>query len=672
MIGTDFSLAFDPLLPVWALAALAALMVLGLVASLPARAIGWPWRALPDVLLALVDDTRSQEIGDRAERKAAALADLERVAAETPSLELREIRVKEAGDDGGTRLLSALDEALATVPPGRLAGIVAITDGQLHDPPDTSLPDPGAPVHVLLTGERNAFDRRIAMIQAPGFAIVDRAVALRFRVSEAGTSTSAQDRVEVAIRLNGQPIERRMVSVGQIETLEITPDHAGEAIVELEIAPQEGELTLANNRAVATLNAVRDRLQVLLISGEPHPGERTWRRFLKFDPSVDLIHFTILRPPEKQDRTPLRELSLITFPVRELFEVKLHDFDLVIFDRYRRRGVLPLRYIANIVDYVRNGGALLVAAGPTFATPLSLYNTPLRDALPGAPTGRVTERRFLPKLTEAGRRHPITDSLTGGQSDEPRWGPWFRQVEVDALRGTVLMEGAEDRPLLILDRFGEGRVAQILSDHLWLWARDYEGGGPQAELLRRLAHWLMKEPELEENVLRAAADRGRIEITRRSLEPEDRPVKVVAPSGREQTIGLSEDGRGRATAAIEIQESGLYRILDGETATLVGAGPLNPVELADPRADEARLAPLATASGGGLVWLEELDGPLSYRRTRPGRDQHGRDAAGPWLGLVRNDAYAVDSLRRATLVPGPLGLALALGFMLLAWWREGR
>ncbi|MDA0704924.1 MAG: hypothetical protein O3A96_17060, partial [Proteobacteria bacterium] len=550
--------------------------------------------------------------------------------------------------------------------------VVAITDGRIHDPLDAPLPDPGAPVHVLLTGERNAFDRRITIVQAPGFAIVDRPVALRFRVTETGEAPAGSGKVPVAIRLNGRPIEGRAVSLGQTETLEITPDHAGEAIVELEIAPQEGELTLANNRTVATLNAVRDRLKVLLISGEPHPGERTWRRFLKSDPSVDLVHFTILRPPEKQDRTPLRELSLITFPVRELFEVKLRDFDLVIFDRYRRRGVLPLRYLANIVEYVRNGGALLVAVGPTFATPLSLYNTPLRDALPGAPTGRVVERRFLPKLTEAGRRHPITDSLPGGQSDEPRWGPWFRQIEVDAQRGTVLMEGAEDRPLLILDRFGEGRVAQILSDQLWLWARDYEGGGPQAELLRRLSHWLMKEPELEENVLRAVVDRGQIEITRRSMEPEDRPVKVFSPSGRERTVTLDEAGHGRAKATIEIEESGLYRILDGEATTLVAAGPLNPDELADPRADETRLAPLAAASGGGLVWLAEDEGAPTYRRTRPGRDQQGRDAAGPWLGLVRNDAYAVDNLRRATLVPAPLGLALALGFLLLAWWREGR
>ncbi|MBT6116247.1 MAG: hypothetical protein HOH66_00085, partial [Rhodospirillaceae bacterium] len=598
MTATDFSVDFAPLLPEWGLITLAGLMALGLLASLPARAGGWPWRALaaaaillvlanpqalieersalPDVLLALVDDSGSQKIGDRPARTETALAELERIAEGDPSLELRTALVKDAGDGGGTRLLAALDETLAAMPRERLAAIVAITDGRIHDPLDVPIRNLDAPIHVLLTGERHAFDRRITIVQAPGFAIVDRPVALRFRVMEAGGAPAAESEAAVVIRLDGRVVERRTAAIGRTETLEVTPEHAGELIVELEIPPREGELTLANNRAVTVLNAVRDRLKVLLISGEPHPGERTWRRFLKSDPSVDLIHFTILRPPEKQDRTPLRELSLITFPVRELFEVKLHDFDLVIFDRYRRRGVLPLRYVANIVEYVRGGGAVLVAVGPTFATPLSLYNTPLREALPGAPTGRVVERRFLPRLTESGRRHPITDNLAGGRSDEPRWGPWFRQIEVDAQRGTVLMEGAEGRPLLILDRFGEGRVAQILSDHLWLWARDYEGGGPQAELLRRLSHWLMKEPELEEDVLRATADRDRIEILRRSLEPLDRPVTVFSPSGQEDTLRLIETGQGRATATLEIEESGLYRIVDGDRETLVAAGALNP------------------------------------------------------------------------------------------------
>ena len=98
------------------------------------------------------------------------------------------------------------------------------------------------------------------------------------------------------------------------------------------------------------INGVRDRLRVLLVSGEPHAGERTWRNLLKSDASVDLVHFTILRPPEKQDGVPVDELSLIAFPTRELFIEKIEDFDLIIFDRYRRRGILPSLYLENIAQ----------------------------------------------------------------------------------------------------------------------------------------------------------------------------------------------------------------------------------------------------------------------------------------------------------------------------------
>ena len=290
---------------------------------------------------------------------------------------------------------------------------------------------------------------------------------------------------------------------------------------------------------------MRDRLRVLLVTGEPHPGERVWRNILKSDPSVDLVHFTILRPPEKQDGTPIRELSLIAFPIRELFDAKLDDFDLIIFDRYSRRGVIPEAYLENIARYVRNGGALLEAAGPNFGTPMSLSRTPLGAILPAEPTGDVYEEGFKPQVTALGRRHPVTADLPGAgpRGGEPSWGRWFRQVDARAHRGVTVMTGDRGEPLLVLDRVGKGRVAQLLSDEMWLWARGFEGGGPQAELLRRLAYWLMKEPDLEENDLRAAVDGDRLVVTRQSLEPDDRPVTVTAPDGSKQQPEAGPDDR---------------------------------------------------------------------------------------------------------------------------------
>ena len=151
------------------------------------------------------------------------------------------------------------------------------------------------------------------------------------------------------------------------------------------------ELTLDNNRALFTINGVRDRLRVLLVSGEPYQGERAWRNLLKSDPAIDLVHFTILRTPQKDDFTPVRELSLIVFPMRELFEQKLKEFDLIIFDRYKSGNLITRDYFRNIAEYVKGGGALLVSVGPVFATQRSLYRTPLGAMLPAAPLGDVLE-----------------------------------------------------------------------------------------------------------------------------------------------------------------------------------------------------------------------------------------------------------------------------------------
>jgi hypothetical protein len=394
-----------------------------------------------------------------------------------------------------------------------------------------------------------------------------------------------------------------------------------------------------------------------------------WRNILKSDPSVDLVHFTILRPPEKQDGTPIRELSLIAFPIRELFDVKLEDFDLIIFDRYSRRGIIPQAYIENVVRYVRNGGAFLEAAGPSFGTPMSLFRTPLGEILPTEPTGNVDEEGFKPQLTEQGRRHPVTEDLPGAgkPGETPGWGRWFRQVDARVHRGTTIMNGDHGEPLLVLDRVGKGRVAQLLSDQMWLWARGFEGGGPQGELLRRLAYWLMKEPDLEENDLRAAIDGDRLVVTRQSLEADDRPVTVTAPDGTTASLTLTPDSGGRSTGSLAITQMGLYRVSDGSHTALAAAGPLNPIEYADVRTTAEKLGPMARASGGGVFWVGDGTVP-EIRRVAPGRVASGHN----WLGLRENGDYLVAGFSETPLFPALAALSLAIGLLLAAWRREGR
>ncbi len=685
------SIAFAPLFD-WILLAAAgglALAVLAACALTRARGLGWRtlalaalWLALanpslveeereaiPDLVTIVVDESDSQKIDGRRARSEEALEKLTASLEKLDDLDIRIVRAGAeqgavAGSGEGTRLFEALGRSLSSTSRRRMAGTVLLTDGQVHDVPgaEDALPFAG-PLHVLLNGRRGEHDRILFVDKAPSYGLVGSKAQIEIRVEDAA---AAGGLARIAIARDGKPVRRLDATIGAARTIEVEIDRAGSNIFELEVDSRPGELTGANNRNVVEISGVRERLRVLLVSGEPHPGGRVWRNFLKADPSVDLVHFTILRPPEKLDATPVRELSLIAFPIRELFEVKLEDFDLIIFDRYRRRGVLPSIYLDNIARFVEGGGAVLEVAGPGFASALSLYQTPLGAILPGAPTGHVFERGFKPLVSDIGERHPVTADLFGAAGTRSRWGRWFRQVEVGAARGTTLMLGADERPLLIVDRVGEGRVAQLLSDHIWLWARGFETGGPHSEILRRLSHWLMKEPDLEEIDLRVAAGRGGLTITRRSLERDHPPVEVTAPSGATTAVELAEEGGGRARATLLPDEMGLYRVSDGERTALAAVASPNPVEFADMRGTADRLAGIAARTGGGIAWL--ADGLPSFRRVRPDRLASGTG----WMGLVANRDYRVTSITEVPLLPPLAVLLLGVGVLMLAWRREGR
>jgi uncharacterized membrane protein len=704
--GSAYTLATAPLLPWWAIAVLAAACVLALALGAWRRARGVVWRGaalamlltilvnpslveekrspLRDVAIIVVDESPSQTIGNRHDATEAALASLTERLGHERDLDVRVVRAGKpqpgSGDDG-TKLFAAVNRTMSDIPRQRLAAVIMITDGQVHDlpvaEPAAAAQDLGAPLHVLLSGHPDEGDRRLVVSQAPSFGLVGKEMPLSIRVedlpldsTDGGASRAGPERMaRLTWRKDGGGPHQAMVPVGRDIPVAIPIDHGGSNVVELEVEPGPRELTLVNNRAVVVVNGVRDRLRVLLVSGEPHAGERVWRNILKSDPSVDLVHFTIMRPPEKQDGTPIRELSLIAFPIRELFDVKLDEFDLIIFDRYSRRGIIPQAYIENVVRYVRNGGAFLEAAGPTFGTPMSLFRTPLGEILPTEPTGNVDEEGFKPQLSDLGRRHPVTEDLSGAgkPGETPTWGRWFRQVEARAHRGTTVMTGDHGEPLLVLDRVGKGRVAQLLSDQMWLWARGFEGGGPQAELLRRLAYWLMKEPDLEENDLRATVEGDRLVVTRQSLQPDDRPVTVTAPDGTSTSLALASEGGGRSSATQPISQMGLYRVSDGSHTALAAAGPLNPVEFADVRTTGDKLGPLVRASGGGVFWSGDGTIP-QVRRVAPGRAAAGHN----WMGLRQNGDYLVTGFSETPLFPAFAALLLAIGLLIAAWRREGR
>src|SRR5438270_11552599 len=585
----NYGIAFTPLVPslvLWlavaAIVVIAALLLLGrsrgavvrvAALALIALALANPSftredrEPLSSVAAVVIDKSPSQNFGNRTKETAAAQEGLVDALKKIKGLEVRVVDAGQAdGETDGTKLFGALSSALSDVPVDRVAGAFLITDGRVHDiPPNAAAAGFQAPVHALITGRKDERYRHIAITAAPRFGIVGQTQTITYRLDDQGVSGEC---ALIRVRRDGETISERTLSSGQTASVDIDIKHAGPNIVEIEASPLEGELTPVNNRAVVAIDGVRDKLRVLLVSGEPHSGERTWRNLLKSDASVDLVHFTILRPPEKQDGTPINELSLIAFPTRELFQQRINEFQLIIFDRYARQGVLPIAYFDNIARYVRAGGAVLVSAGPDYASTTSIWRTPLDTVLPAEPVG-VTEKPFYAHLSDAGKRHPVTRGLEGSGSEPPHWSRFFRSVDTRNAASPPVMTGADGKPLLLLSRFGEGRVALLLSDHIWLWARGYEGGGPHIDLLRRMSHWLMKQPDLDEEALRMQVQGHDLSVVRQTMADSVAPVTVTSPSGTTRDLALAEGEPGEWRATLPANELGLWQATDGTLKALI-------------------------------------------------------------------------------------------------------
>ena len=675
------SLGFDPLLPWPVMIGLLALsaLCLGLYAwrggkATLARILGLgvllmglagpQWiregrEPASDIVTVLVDQSDSLRLSGRleaAKRAGEALAD--RLRAD-PSLDVRVSEIE--ADENGTPLIGPLERAIADIVPERNGGVILISDGQISDPPERpgSLSAAG-PIHALIVGDPARGDRRLKLLSSPGFAILSEPMRIEAVLEDPIPNSAAQ----IIVSIDGAPAQRLNVRTGTPFTIAAQLAKRGANLVTIEAQAGPQEISLANNRAAFQVTGVRDRLRVLLITGEPYAGARVWRNLLKSDPSVDLVHFTILRPIEKYDPTPLDELALIAFPHRELFEEKLDQFDLIIFDRYRRRGILEYSYFENIARRVEAGGALLVVAGPYDAGLDSLSRTPLAAILPAQPRYGIKDAPFRPTISPIGARHPVLRGLP----DPQQWGRWDRLILSSAGGGATILTG-DGGPLLVLDRAGKGRVAQFWSDQIWYWARGHDGGGPHADLLRRLAHWLMQEPELEEErlTLRASAD-GLI-AQRATLADGPERVEIRAPDGTIVPVAMKSVFPGLWEGLAPLTAPGIYEARSGLHRAFAAIGPLNPKEAARLEASDTLLRPVSQQSGGGVFFLGEDGKALpQIRRTTPNERAQG---AG-WLGVRKNNSYAI-----RTSQAEPLGLAwawalLGLAMLMWAWRREGR
>lgn len=687
----NLNIAFAPELPTWLLVILTSAIAILCLYGLFKKVRGSFVRAIAGALVALalfnpsllqedrtplktiipvvIDETTSQRLDERATQTASALEELRSQFERLDNFEVREITVRDQisqTSDVSSALFSALDNAMQDVPADQMGGAIFITDGQVHDiPEDPAQNNIRGPLHVIVTGEENERDRRIVLKNTPKFGVVGESVEILYAIEETGFANRSV--VEVTISLDGEVVSVEEIVAGEEASFVFDVPHGGKNIIELSAQVADGEISEVNNRTFTTLNGIRENLRVLLVSGEPHAGERTWRNLLKSDASVDLVHFTILRPPEKQDGTPINQLSLIAFPTRELFVQKIDEFDLIIFDRYKRRSVLPILYFDNIARYVRDGGAVLVAAGPEYADFSSIGQTPLNSVLPAIANGQITEAPFKPQISETGKKHPVTRNLDGWDEEDPRWSRWFRSVGVNTLGGETVMTNENDEPILMLQRHDEGRVALFLSDHVWLWSRGFEGGGPHVQLLRRLAHWLMKEPELEEERLTAEANGKTLTLTRQTLGEAPEDATIIAPTGESQTLAFAQTETGVWEATTQVEDIGLYRTASGEFTALAQVGPANPRELAAVISTTELLSPIVEATEGSIQRIT-AEGVPRLVQVGP----NGTKSGNGWAGIVNNNASVLNGVFRIPLFTGLIGLALLLLGFATMWFREGR
>jgi uncharacterized membrane protein len=691
------ALAFDPLIPVWTIVILGLAIFLASLLTATSGLRSYFWRLLAGLFLLLAvlnpqkvnedrtpltdsviilnDVSQSMKVGERDRARQSILNGLREGLEADPTVDIVQVDIQ--GDESGTKLSPALVEALGTAGSNRIAGVVALSDGQTHDNIETLktvLPE-NVPFHALVIGDPDARDRRIRAVTAPRFGLVGETADFELEVDDPGFEA---ERALIEVKLNGTIRARFPIVIGDTLSIPLEIERRGSNTVEMNVVPAEGgELTLNNNVFVSEISGIRDRMRVLLITGEPHSGGRAWRNLLKSDPAIDLVQFTILTMPRVNNPNARQnELSLIQFPTRRLFEEKLDEFDLIIFDHYRRRanrtrsgGMRPIitpNYFNNMIDYVEDGGALLLATGPSFAAGDSLFRSPLAGILPTRPTGDVTVEKFRPSLNEKGRRHPITSSFKG--QTETNWGQWFRLVDNTPVSGDVLMEGAKGSPLFVIDQIGEGRVAMLMSDQAWLWSKGYDGGGPYREIFRRTAHWLMGEPDLEAETLRANTNGQNLVIERKSLNNVSEPVTVITPSGESRSVTLNEVSEGVFRGLLPTKEFGAYRLEQGDVSTITAIGTLNPKEYADLTPTLDNFEPLAEQNGGLVkaVGLAEARLP-TVRRINLNEKASGDN----WLGLRAYEDYIVTRSQRQPLVPPLLFFVLFFMSLAIAWWREG-
>jgi len=608
-------------------------------------------KPLPGKLLVVFDQSPSNKIADREEVSNKVFSDIK-----SSFKDIKLIRVNAGRDftskkNQNTSLFTALEHRLRTIPQKDILGTVIITDGQIGDVPDNVKTLKNiAPINVILTGRKNEFDYEVKITQAPSYSLLNKSFDIKIKLNVKGGYIKKTKKLHIF--KNGKEIALYNIKPNIENKYSFKVSQSGKNIFEFSIDKEKGELTAINNKAIAVVNGVRDRLKVLLISGVPHMGERSWRNLLKSDPAIDLVHFTILRSPMSFNPVPANEMSLIMFPVKELFENKINDFDLIIFDKYMHYNLLQQRYFDNISNFVKNGGALFMAMGSD-GSEQKIFNTELGEILPVALKNNkspVLLRSYIPQLTKEGKQSPVTADI---YINYKKPGKWFSQTEVFKTHGEVLINGVDNNPLLVLDKVGKGRVAVLTSDNIWLWAKGIGRAGPYKELLRNVSHWLMKEPELEKGYIKTKVKDNIITVLKREYSQTDNNLEMITPSGSVKNLNFKDNKDGWLSSKIIAREQGTYRFINGNNKAFAIIGNGGGVELSNIYSTDKKLKKIVRKTKGNLIWANSKKHITANN-----------------IKLKRSKAYNIVSLDSRNLIPSGLALFFILIGFFYVWRKE--
>jgi uncharacterized membrane protein len=543
--------------------------------------------------------------------------------------------VREANRDAGTQgALMVLSDGIANGESRALAGAGALT----------------VPVFAVGAADSQGFiDLRITDLTVPEFAFRGREFKIDVLIQAYGLAGKT---VPLYFNRGKNLIASRSVNVDrdafeQRVTFSYTPKELGAHSFSVSVPAQPGELIADNNQKEFRVDVRRDKLRVLTLSGSPAWNYRFLRMALKQDPFIDLVSFVFLRTPTDVVDVPDTQLSLIPFPIDEIFLEELKNFDVVFLDNFSYRSYFNVQYLERVRDFVRDGGGLAMMGGIRSFDSGGYADSPLRDVLPVELDGKgryqmKTSARGV--LTPSGKAHPVTRLVPDPQANEDAWKKMPAVTSLNQVargRGETLLQAAQDgaaggAPLLTVGRYGKGRTLALMSDDVWRWSFGAVGAreSPQnhLKLIRHAVRWLAQEPTFEQVQIRSVGgsrapgekSEFKIQVLNDDFTPAAHATLKVAVTGAEgEQIRLeaAEEAEGEYRAEFTPAKEGPYhveaeaqlggKVLGRDRKSFTVAFPYAEAEDGRPRPD--LLKQIAEASRGEFIAAADLN-PASLDR----------------------------------------------------------